>query len=77
MSWPGPRPGEARAGPGVMRKRRDRGRKSCSTHGPLLVMALEEDIYVVKCLSCGLVGPERADALEAKLAFDQKVRTGV
>jgi len=27
--------------------------------------------HVARCLACGLAGPERADGLQAKLAFDE------
>jgi hypothetical protein len=49
-----------------------RGRKnSCPPHGPHLVDAAKRGLYVARCLACGLVGPEREDGLQAKLAFDQ------
>ena len=48
-----------------------RSRKRCSPHGPHLITAVEEGRYKTQCLKCGLVGPERKDSLEAKLAFDQ------
>jgi len=49
-----------------------RGRKeSCSPHGPHLVDAAKDGAYRVRCLGCGLVGPEREDSMEAKLAFDE------
>ena len=47
-------------------------RKPCPPHGPHLVDAARVSSYVAKCLGCGLVGPEREEVLEAKLAFDQK-----
>ena len=47
-------------------------REGCPPHGPHLVIAVEEGLYAVRCLNCGLVGPERKDSLEAKLAFDQR-----
>ncbi len=53
-----------------------RSRGGCPPHGPHLVEALEEGIYAARCLKCGLVGPERKDALGAKLAFDQRWHQG-
>ena len=50
-----------------------RGRKPCPPHGPHLVHVLKEGSYVVQCLACGLVGPERKDSLEAKRAFDEAI----
>ena len=51
---------------------RRRGReKSCPPRGPHLVDAVREDFYVARCLACGLTGPAREAALEAKLTFDQ------
>jgi hypothetical protein len=47
-------------------------RKGCPPHGPHLIDAVEEGHYAARCLRCGLVGPERKDSLEAKLAFDQR-----
>ena len=49
-----------------------RGRRDCPPHGPHLVNAVEEGLYEARCLKCGLVGPQRKDSLEAKLAFDQR-----
>jgi hypothetical protein len=49
-----------------------RSRKGCPPHGPHLIDAVEEGLYAARCLNCGLVGPERKDSLEAKLAFDQR-----
>lgn len=46
-------------------------RAKCPPHGPLLVGALEKNVYVTSCLACGLQGPEREDGWEAKLAFDE------
>ena len=51
-----------------------RGRNACPPHGPHLVEAGKEGSYVVRCLACGLAGPERQDAVAAKLAFDETVR---
>jgi hypothetical protein len=48
-----------------------RGRKPCPPHGPHLVHVLKGDSYVVQCLACRLVGPERENSLEAKRAFDE------
>ena len=50
-----------------------RRRKPCPPHGPHLVQALKEGSYVVQCLACRLVGPERKDSLEAKRAFDEAI----
>jgi hypothetical protein len=47
----------------------------CSVHGPILIYALEEDTYVALCLTCGMIGPERGDGWEAKLAFDEYFRS--
>jgi hypothetical protein len=44
---------------------------SCPPHGPHLIDAVEEGLYVARCLACGVAGPKRKDGLEAKLAFDQ------
>ena len=50
-----------------------RGRNdSCPPHGPHLVTALGEGRHVVRCLKCGLAGPERKNGQNAKLAFDQR-----
>jgi hypothetical protein len=52
-----------------------RSRKGCPPHGPHLIDAVEDGLsYVARCLKCGLVGPEREDGLEAKLAFDERWR---
>ena len=51
---------------------RGRGLKGCPLHDPHVVDALKEGSYVARCLACGLVGPERQDGLEAKLAFAQR-----
>jgi hypothetical protein len=48
-----------------------RRRKPFPLHGPHLVCPLTEGSYVVQCLACRLVGPERKDSLEAKQAFDE------
>jgi hypothetical protein len=50
-----------------------RGRKPCPPHGPHLVHHLKDDSYVVQCLACRLVGPERKNSLEAKRAFDEAI----
>jgi hypothetical protein len=47
----------------------------CSVHGPVLIYALEENTYVALCLTCGMMGPERRDGWEAKLAFDEYFRS--
>ena len=44
----------------------------CPPHGPHLIDVVGEGLYEARCLNCGLVGPERKDSLEAKLAFDQR-----
>ena len=46
-------------------------RMPCPPHGPIVVDATEEGYYVASCMTCKVVGPEREDALKAKLAFDQ------
>jgi hypothetical protein len=51
---------------------RGRKRNGCPPHGPYLVDGVREGSHVARCLACGLVGPEREDDLEAKLAFDHK-----
>jgi hypothetical protein len=51
------------------------GRKPCRVHGPILIRAFEEGAYVALCLKCGAAGPERADGWEAKLAFDESIRS--
>ena len=51
---------------------RGHGRKGCPLHDPHVVDAVKEGSYVARFLACGLVGPERQDGLEAKLAFDQR-----
>jgi hypothetical protein len=48
--------------------------KRCPPHGPLLVDAYGGDRYLARCLSCGLIGPERKDSREAKLALDKAAR---
>ena len=53
-----------------------RGREPCPPHGPHLVLALEGGSYVVRCLACGLEGPERKDSMEAKRAFDEALMRG-
>ena len=53
-----------------------RSRDVCPPHGPHLVEALEEGRHAARCLRCGLVGPEREDSLEAKLAFDRRWHRG-
>jgi hypothetical protein len=42
----------------------------CPRHGPILIQRIEGTTYVASCLACGLVGPEREDGWEAKLALD-------
>jgi hypothetical protein len=50
-------------------------REPCRVHGPLLIRAFEEGAYAALCLTCGAIGPERADGWEAKLAFDESFRS--
>ena len=38
-----------------------RPRKQCPPHGPRLREPLAEGGYVLRCLSCGLLSPERGD----------------
>jgi hypothetical protein len=45
--------------------------RPCPPHGPHVIDNGKEGLYVARCLACGLRGPKRKDALEAKLAFDQ------
>ena len=52
-------------------KRRD---KRCPPHGPLLVDTCGENRHLARCLSCGLIGPERKDSGEAKLAFAEAAK---
>lgn len=49
----------------------ERKKKRCPPHGPLLVDVPIEELYVARCLACGVSGPERLDSLKAKLAFDE------
>ena len=49
-----------------------RSRRGCPPHGPHLIDVVGKGLYEARCLNCGLVGPERKDSLEAKLAFDQR-----
>ena len=63
-SWP----------PGMLIPSAKHKNKRCPPHGPLLVDACEGDHYLARCLSCGLIGPEREDGRKAKLAFDKAVR---
>ena len=56
----------------VLARGAGRSRKGCPPHGPHLIDAVEDGLYAARCLRCGLVGPERKDSLEAKLAFDQR-----
>ena len=50
----------------------ERSRKGCPPHGPHLIDVVEGSSYAARCLKCGLVGPVCKQALEAKLAFDQR-----
>src|SRR5688500_2595638 len=45
-----------------------------SPHLPLIIAPIGEEKHVARCLVCGLCGPERADAAEAKLAFDEAAK---
>ena len=50
-----------------------RGRKGCPPHGPHVIDGVDEGLfYAARCLKCGLMGPVCKEALEAKLAFDQR-----
>ena len=49
-----------------------RERKPCLPHGPYVVDAARDGSYVAHCLACGLAGPKGEDALQVKLAFDQR-----
>jgi hypothetical protein len=35
------------------------------------VEAVEESVYITRCLKCGLWGPELEDGLQAKVMFDE------
>jgi hypothetical protein len=48
-----------------------RGRRGCSPQGPFLVEAVGVGSKVARCLACGLVGPEREDAMEAKRTLER------
>jgi hypothetical protein len=48
-----------------------RGTHSPPRHSPLVGEATEEGSYTIRCLVCGVEGPERKDILKAKLAFDE------
>ncbi len=48
-----------------------RSGRRCPRHGPLVGEATEEGFYTLRCLACGVKGPEREDTLKAKLAFDE------
>jgi hypothetical protein len=45
--------------------------KPCPPHGPVDIHVNNEGFYTVRCLVCRLEGPEREDALKARLAFDE------
>jgi hypothetical protein len=49
-----------------------RGRRRLR-HSPLVGEATEEGSYTLRCLACGVEGPEREDILKAKLAFDEAI----
>jgi hypothetical protein len=48
--------------------------RPCPPHGPHLIEAVEDGLYVARCLACGLTGPKRKEGLEAKLAFEHRWR---
>ena len=50
---------------------RSRSGRRYPGHGPLVREATEEGFYTLRCLACGVKGPEREDTLKAKLAFDE------
>ncbi len=50
---------------------RSRSGRRYPRHGPLVGEATEEGSYTLRCLACGVKGPEREDTLKAKLAFDE------
>jgi hypothetical protein len=33
--------------------------RPCPPHGPHLIDAVEEGLYIARCLACGLTGPKR------------------
>jgi hypothetical protein len=45
--------------------------KPCPPHTPLLVQDTEDGYCLVRCLACGLQGPERENSSIARLAFEQ------
>jgi hypothetical protein len=47
-----------------------RGRRGCP-HGTFLVEAVGGGSHVARCLACGLIGPEREDAMEAKRTLER------
>jgi hypothetical protein len=49
----------------------DKRGKQCPPHGPLLAEAVEEGVYVTRCLRCGMTGPPQEDGVEAKRAFEE------
>ena len=50
---------------------RSRSGRRYPRHGPLVGEATEEGSYTLRCLACGVKGPEREDTLKAKLAFEE------
>jgi hypothetical protein len=46
-------------------------RRRCPPHGPIMVGADEDGVYVASCLACGVSGPKREDGWEAKMAFEE------
>jgi hypothetical protein len=50
---------------------RSRSGRCYPRHSPLVGEATEEGSYTLRCLACGVKGPEREDTLKAKLAFDE------
>ena len=51
-------------------KSRRGGMSRTRRHSPLVSEATEEGSHQLRCLACGVIGPEREDSLKAKLAFD-------
>jgi hypothetical protein len=51
-------------------------RRRCPPHGPIMVGADEDGLYVASCLACGASGPKREDGWEAKTAFDEQFGSG-
>jgi hypothetical protein len=62
---------EFRSGQPMQASSRSRSGRRYPRHGPLVGEATEEGSYTLRCLACGVKGPEREDTLKAKLAFDE------